>query len=768
LAFRIQKVGLIREILENINKNKIRHKDYATLLEAALMSEDFKANASLRGPTNKLQDHSTATPVYLEAFETAAAYGQLSVVQQLLHDYKLDINAVSVHDGLPALHKAVSNDHVEIVEFLMKNGAEYSLVDSEGRTPLHHAVQGSSRCLPLLLERDVDIDLGDLHGLAAWHLAASKHNLHALNSLSEAAKDSRKLNCLKANDGRTPLHCAAHSGSRDTIAFFKDHGDGDGVRDSTFDGFTALHYAIEADSVEAVQYLIENGADTQALTIDGSTTLHYALQRHDDPAVFKIVELLLGQGVDPCKARGDGMTPIHVLMRNAHTAYAMNDATRELDFLLNKLAQHASSLDSTDTEGLTALHHVCQVHNVDSLWNWRLVALQTLLENGADPSVEDRNGSTALMYLVECWKGQVLDSAKEDLNFGEVTSSCVATIEKTLACMNDTTLISTTCADPHLLCLALMFRKEALAYEVLKYCTSVDSIAYQFSGMTPLEIACQYGCSYQLLAELLGKSTIDRDAAGSSSQLLRFACERNRSSLETTVAALLSLGFDSKERTSGVKTALMFAAQAGNIAVVKNLLRYGADISATDNHGWTIIHYACEAGNLELLYLIMNMPMAWNTRITAKLSTIWSRNATVLHLAASLDNCALGFLLKNKLMEDINCLTQRKDTPLYIAASMGISSNVSLLLDWNADYELSNSMSESPLHAASRLGHLDVVINLLDKGCSLQLQDGSGYTPELVARKYGHMDIADILEEKTSGEGKNDLAHSNATSPSLI
>lgn len=93
--FEFKKWDLSREILENINKNKIRHKDYATLLEAALMSEDFKANASLRGPTNKLQDHSTATPVYLEAFETAAAYGQLSVVQQLLHDYKLDINAVS-------------------------------------------------------------------------------------------------------------------------------------------------------------------------------------------------------------------------------------------------------------------------------------------------------------------------------------------------------------------------------------------------------------------------------------------------------------------------------------------------------------------------------------------------------------------------------------------------------------------------------------------------------------------------------------------------
>lgn len=759
--FGLNKWDLSRGILENIDKNKIRHEDYATLLKAALMSKGFTANISRGGPTHELLDQETADLLYLEAFETAAAYGQFSVVQQLLHDYKLDINAVSVHNTLPALHKAVSNDHVEVVEYLIAHGADYSLTDFEGRTPLHYAVQGGSRCLPLLLDRKVDLDLGDLLGLTAWHLAASIHNLHAIKKLSQVTSNIQTVSRLKATDGRTPLHCAAQSGSRDTIAFFIDHGDRNTVRDTTSNGFTALHYAIEANSLEAVKYLVDNGANTQALTGDGSTTLHCALQ-HDDPAVFEIVELLLRQGVDPCKARGDGMTSFHVLIEHAHTAYAKHAAKKELHSLLNKLAQHASSLDSSDADGLTVLHHVCQLHDVDSLWDWRLVALETLLDNGADPSVEDRMGSTALMYVVECWKQQVLDPAKEDLNFGDVTLSSVAMIKKTLACIADTTSIATTCGEPHLLCLARMFREEALAYEALKYCSSVDSIAYQFSEMSPLEIACQYGCSRPLLAELLGKSSIDRGAAGSRTQLLHFACERNRSSLETTVANLLSLGFDSRDRTSEGKTALMFAAQAGNPAAVKNLIHHGADISASDKHGWTIVHYACEAGDLELLYLIKTLPIAWNTRIKAKLSTTWSRDATVLHLAASLDNCALGFLLGNQLVADLNCLTQRKDTPMYVAALWGISNNVSSLLDWSADAELVNSVSETPLHAASRLGHLDVVMTFIDKACKLELLDGSGFSPELLARKYGHVDIADILKERVSEEGKHDLARSLA------
>ena len=456
------------------------------------------------------------------------------------------------------------------------------------------------------------------------------------------------------------------------------------------------------------------------------------------------------------------MTSFHVLIANDYTAYAKNEAERELGLLLNRIAPHASSLDSTDADGFTALHHVCRLHDVDDRWYWRLVALEKFLQYGASMAIEDPSGRTALMHLISCWRAQVVNSANGDLNFGDVTRSSVAMIKKALACMNDTTLISTTCADAQLLCLPLMFKEEALACESLQFCSSVDIRVYQFSEMSPIEIACQYGSSYHLLAELLKKSNIGRGLSGSVAQLLRFTCERNHSSLETTIANLLSLGLDPKDRTSDSKTALMFAAQAGNSAVVKELIHHGADISATDNHGCSIIHYACEAGNLELLYLIKDMPIAWNTRITAKLGIVWSRDSTVSHLAASLDNCALEFLLKSNLVADINCRNQRKETPLYTAAAGGISNNVSLLLDWHADDELANALLESPLHAASRLGHLEVVMTFINKARPLQLPDGSGFSPGLVARKYGHVDIADMLEERTPGKGKNGCACPNA------
>lgn len=667
--FEQEDMGLLAYVvLENIGQDNIRPEDHATLLEAALKSE-----APIKHPLDLLV-HRSGDPIaahtdYISPFLTAAEYGQLSVLKQLFHDHKLNVNTRGCQDRRSALHLAASNDRIDIVRFLQEHGADCTLADSQGRTPLHASVEspGGYLCLQFLLDQNVDVTTIDKNGLTAWHLAASQGNTHALSILKGFTTPKKKFNPrLKANDGRTILHCAAQSGSEETMIFSLNHCDEDAVHSKALDGSTALHYAMKA--------------------------------------------------------------------------YSLNP-------------------DDSNISGLGAL--------------------EALLTRGADPMSQDSMGGTALSYLVETWEKYFPDytattySIQDDV--AEIAEEIAAMINKIVDSTKNKDCLTRVCKDPHLLFLALVFEEEDLAYKVLRHCPSVDEKAYRISKLSSLEAACCYGwCSRQLLEEVLRASKVDRSAASTRSGLLLCVYEEMPWDMEIKpyrikeiMEDLLDLGVNPNDCSVEGKTAMMSAAKGGDVAIVELLIYHGADVAATDDRGWSVIHYACQSGNERLLYSLKRVMSNWNARITTKLHDGWSYNATALHLAASLDGYALEFLLANDLISDINSLTHNKETALWIAAYFGISRNVSLLLDENADDTIQAWHIESPLHVAIRSGRLEVVNIFINKGCDLLLQDGKGLTPELLARKYGHQDLANVLKEKTSARGKNESIRPDTTFNSL-
>lgn len=733
---------LAREIWEGIDTTGLRPEDCAILLDAALRSEGFSKDGPFSLLAHRPQNMVATHAGNLRHFLTAAEYGDLQIVEQVAQNSKFDLNATSRQDQRSALHLAASNDHIDIVKSLLEHGADRDSVDSQGRTPLHSSVEnpGRYRCLEFLLSPEVNANPSDKDGLTAWHLAASEGNIRALSIPRGSLADGKLEPHLKANDGRTLIHCAAQSSSKETLEFLMHHHKQNAVHDTTSDGFTALHYAVKAKSLDAVQYLIDSEFDTHAITNDGSNTLHCAVDQNSE-AVYEIINLLLKRDVDPCIARKDGKTPIHLLLSRYPGSRFDPNASNELETIWRRLIQCATSLDFTCGTGLSVLHHVCKQIE-DGYSGWRPSALKILLQNGANPSSQDNVGKMALTYLVETWK-------KGFTRSGLPPRMCGIMIKETLDSMNDKDLLSVVCADPEILCLAIISQNEGLAYKVLEYYPSVDAAVYEISGSSSLEAACQYECSRQLLEELLRRSKVDRGAEGSKSGLLVSACKAMPRINKLNVIGLLELGFDPNDQTVEGRSALMLAAETGDLAIVEILIHHGADVSATDSNGWSVIHYACQSGSEDLLHSLKRVTTDWNSRITVN-SYPQLHDATAIHLAASLSGFALEFLLKNDLITDINSLTHEKETALWIAAMVGNSRNVSLLLDKDADDKIHSFDSESPLHAGVRNGAMEVVMMFINKGCNLLLKNGSGFTPELYARKYGHINIANVLKEKTS------------------
>lgn len=742
-----------RKIWQEMDTASLRPKDLATLLDAALSSKSFSQDHTPRILAHECPD-------MLRPFLKAAEYGQLGIVEKIAQG-QFDINAEGGQDRRSALHLAASHDHLDIVKFLVEHGADRTLVDSKGQTPLHAAVENASdcRCLHLLFDPNVDANLGDKEGLTAWHLAALAGNIHALRIFRGVTANEQTQSHLKANDGRTLLHCAAQSASKDSLVFLIDHCNQTATHQTTSEGFTALHYAVKSGSLDAVQFLIDRDFEVHAKTNDGSNTLHCTVDQDWELVgeIAEIVEVLLQRGVDPCESRKDGLTPINLLLSIALQSPYDALETRDLDKIFGKilsvLTKHAPSLDITCGPGLNPLHRVCQLCKEEITDHqsgfWRPNALKILLQSGADPTVQDNMGKTALLYLVEAWKERFGISDR-----GFPMDILVDTMEEFLNSINYERYISNVCADPQILCIALIAHNEELAYKVLKHWPSVDAPVYGISGLSSLETACKHGCSRQLLKELLGRSKVDPGIAGSKSGLLTLACDltATHSNDKKTAIYLLDLGFDPNDRTMEGISALMFAAKAGELAVVESLFDHGADVSTTDNAGWSVIHYALLSGKKELWWFLRRLVTDWNAMIEIELLGLWNRNATALHLAASLKNCALDFLLMNNLVADINHVTNLQTTALTVAVLCGSWRNVDLLLENSADATISDRGMWPPLHVAADLGKLEIVTVFARRGTNLLLQDNLGLTAELVARKAGRLDVAKFLKEKTKAE----------------
>lgn len=651
------------KILESLGEDEIRPEDRMTLLEVALRSEELPKNLSLEKFVYRSGNSKAAHIDYIRSFLTAAEYGQLSVVEQLFHDHRLHVDATGHSDQRSALHLAASNDHVKILEFLHEHGADLTLLDCKGRTPLHASVENSGRYLSLqfLLKQNVNVHVTDDHGLTVWHLAALKGNTHALSILKESIPENQMCPRPKDNEGLTPLHYAVQSDSEETLIFLLDHCDKDAIHDTSSNGMTALHYCVKACSLE---------------------------------------------------------------------------------------------FNSSHSNGFPLFE------NTDC--SPRFLALEALLRKGADPASEDLIGNTVLRSLVEMWEKGFLSQKYPGKTCYRVPEWYVDPFSRVLENTKNVSFLARVCKDPHFLCLALIFGEEELAQDILKHSPPVDAMAHRIIQLSPLQAAYYYGrCSQFLLKELQGRSKADRGTGGVVCGLLLFACEEEAAwDLKQVVTNLLDLGSDPNDKSAEGKTAMMMAAKRGHVAVVKMLIDRGADVSSTDTNGWSVIHYACQSENEELLYSLKNITLDWNAKIIAKLHDKWCHNATALHLAARLSGQALNFLLTNDLMTDINSLTQRKETALWIAAFFGISRNVSLLLDKAANDTIRNCYSEGPVHVAVRCGHLEVVETFIYKGCDLLLQDGTGFTPQLIARKYGHSDIAELLKESSSA---GDLAGCRVT-----
>ncbi|CAB0033789.1 unnamed protein product [Trichogramma brassicae] len=484
------------------------------------------------------------------------------------------------NEGWTPLHAAIFNGNINLVEVLLRRGANPNLADKSGYTPLHF----------VCLREDDDDNMAKM----LFAICEEKHQ-----TVQVDARD---------NEGRTPLLVAIHNGKINLVEFLlrrgarpdladdnkvtplhaiceRKNGD-DGLAKKFFEindelsqlvevgaknkeGSTPLHLALSHGCKKLNELLLKRYADLNLTNAEGRTPLHVICQREDDDADLlnmlfemgekfnkpiqvdardefgytalhlalirgheQMAEWLLRRGADLNLANALRSTPLH-LISEGKKDYA--DLLKTF-FEISDEQTRPVNVDTRDSEGQTPLHYAIS-HRHKKVF-------ELLLRRNADPNLADNDGSTALHTICmadddDGWAKMLFEISEEKNKQVQIDARG----------MNDFTPLHHALVNEELREVAELLLRKGAATNL------VDR-----EGSTPLHTVCEYA-----------------DDEDRVRMLIEISNEENK---PVVVDARDKLG----------RTPLHLALARGNGQVVKYLLKLGADPNLADENGFSPLH----------------------------------------------------------------------------------------------------------------------------------------------------------------------------------
>ncbi|KAF7205370.1 death associated protein kinase 1 [Nothobranchius furzeri] len=271
-----------------------------------------------------------------------------------------DVNQPNKH-GTPPLLIAAGCGNVQIIEVLMRKGADIQANDKTGANAVYHAARhGHVDTLRFLHDNRCPLDVQDKCGETALHVAARYGNVDVVSYLCSIRSNPNLTDLEK----ETPLHCAAwHGYSAVARALCQA---GCLVDAKNRDGETPLLTASARGFVDIVECLVEHQADLEARDKDDHTALHLAVRR----CQVEVVRCLIRHHCHLDQQDRHGNTPLHIACNdgNLPIVMAICDAKASLD-LPNKYGRTAIHL-AANNGNLEVVRHLClSGANIDAVTN---------------------------------------------------------------------------------------------------------------------------------------------------------------------------------------------------------------------------------------------------------------------------------------------------------------------------------------------------------------------------------------------------------------
>lgn len=315
--------------------------------------------------------------------------------------------------GRTALHKAAKNNNHKFVKYLLETGIEVNEVDDNKMSALHLAAtaENNEALIEMMKWPKVNLNLQNKLGETPLHEAVRKDKLHNVKELLKKCKTDLQTfkvtgsSSISVNTGQSSaLHYAFYYVSSPEIVKELINIDKKLVNQQNQNNETPLHSALFSTKIDRFSKNdfaeLFSLANLSLKTSNQKTYLHAAANNKHLPtdlfaSLFKLF----------CVPKNEFEVSIPLLNE------VDDDSKTALFYLIiNKKSQEALLLlehkaNPNLWKGKSPLHFAIENNMTE--------VVIKLLECGADPNVEDKNGKSPLMYAAEIGNVEIINALKK-------------------------------------------------------------------------------------------------------------------------------------------------------------------------------------------------------------------------------------------------------------------------------------------------------------------------------------------------------------------
>ncbi|XP_034952601.1 ankyrin-1-like [Chelonus insularis] len=163
--------------------------------------------------------------------------------------------------------------------------------------------------------------------------------------------------------------------------------------------------------------------------------------------------------------------------------------------------------------------------------------------------------------------------------------------------------------------------------------------------------------------------------------------------------------------------------------IINLLLQYKANIEATDAEGWTPLFVACYSNNYPAVKCLLNN--------NANVYHTDNQNLNALYISVKhnkYNSEVVDALLKHKI--NIKCIDKQGKSIFHIIAENNNHDIIENLVNGKASIDLFDKNGDTPLHTSIKHCHVNVTTELISYGADITILDKKNRSPLQIAMKY--------------------------------